>query len=583
VERLVMILTINKKDVIRLLETIAVYMELKGENAFKTAAFKKAAHALESDDRSLKEIDDFTAIPGIGKGTAAVIKEYMETQESTVLNQLKEEVPAGLIPLLQLPGLGGKKIAKLYQELGIENAADLETACLRGEVQKLPGFGKKTEEKILAAIREAANRPERLPLAFMLPVAEAIEAALAKFHGIEKFSRAGSLRRMKETIKDLDFIIATTNPALVKEQLLNLSDIKEVIASGDTKVSLVLALDYDVSVDFRIVKPEQFATALHHFTGSKEHNVRMRQLAKERGEKISEYGVEIVETGEIMTFKGEEEFFQHFGLPFIPPEIREDGSEVERFSQEIGLISLKDIKGDLHMHSTWSDGAFSIEEMAEACRARGYRYMAITDHSQYLKVAGGLTPERLKEQREEIRRLNEKYDDFTILSGVEMDILPDGSLDYDDELLEEMDIVIASIHSAFSQPREKIMARLKTALENAHVDIIAHPTGRLIGRRKGYDVDIEMLIELAKQTNTALELNSNPNRLDLEPKYLRMAQDAGVMLVINTDAHKIDTLNHMEIGVAVAKKGWVKKSSVLNALPIDELLAFLHRRHRDKN
>jgi DNA polymerase (family 10) len=583
VERLVMILTINKKDVIRLLETIAVYMELKGENAFKTAAFKKAAHALESDDRSLKEIDDFTAIPGIGKGTAAVIKEYMETQESTVLNQLKEEVPAGLIPLLQLPGLGGKKIAKLYQELGIENAADLETACLRGEVQKLPGFGKKTEEKILAAIREAANRPERLPLAFMLPVAEAIEAALATFHGIEKFSRAGSLRRMKETIKDLDFIIATTNPALVKEQLLNLSDIKEVIASGDTKVSLVLALDYDVSVDFRIVKPEQFATALHHFTGSKEHNVRMRQLAKERGEKISEYGVEIVETGEIMTFKGEEEFFQHFGLPFIPPEIREDGSEVERFSQEIGLISLKDIKGDLHMHSTWSDGAFSIEEMAEACRARGYRYMAITDHSQYLKVAGGLTPERLKEQREEIRRLNEKYDDFTILSGVEMDILPDGSLDYDDELLEEMDIVIASIHSAFSQPREKIMARLKTALENAHVDIIAHPTGRLIGRRKGYDVDIEMLIELAKQTNTALELNSNPNRLDLEPKYLRMAQDAGVMLVINTDAHKIDTLNHMEIGVAVAKKGWVKKSSVLNALPIDELLAFLHRRHRDKN
>jgi DNA polymerase (family 10) len=583
VERLVMILTINKKDVIRLLETIAVYMELKGENAFKTAAFKKAAHALESDDRSLKEIDDFTAIPGIGKGTAAVIKEYMETQESTVLNQLKEEVPAGLIPLLQLPGLGGKKIAKLYQELGIENAADLETACLRGEVQKLPGFGKKTEEKILAAIREAANRPERLPLAFMLPVAEAIEAALATFHGIEKFSRAGSLRRMKETIKDLDFIIATTNPALVKEQLLNLSDIKEVIASGDTKVSLVMALDYDVSVDFRIVKPEQFATALHHFTGSKEHNVRMRQLAKERGEKISEYGVEIVETGEIMTFKGEEEFFQHFGLPFIPPEIREDGSEVERFSQEIGLISLKDIKGDLHMHSTWSDGAFSIEEMAEACRARGYRYMAITDHSQYLKVAGGLTPERLKEQREEIRRLNEKYDDFTILSGVEMDILPDGSLDYDDELLEEMDIVIASIHSAFSQPREKIMARLKTALENAHVDIIAHPTGRLIGRRKGYDVDIEMLIELAKQTNTALELNSNPNRLDLEPKYLRMAQDAGVMLVINTDAHKIDTLNHMEIGVAVAKKGWVKKSSVLNALPIDELLAFLHRRHRDKN
>ncbi|MGJ7920481.1 DNA polymerase/3'-5' exonuclease PolX [Neobacillus sp. LXY-4] len=567
----------NKKDIIRLLETIAIYMELKGENTFKIAAFRKAAQALETDDRSLSEITDFTKLAGIGKGTAAVINEYIETSQSTVLQQLKEEVPAGLIPLLQLPGLGGKKIAKLYQELGIENVADLEEACRAGKVQALAGFGKKTEEKILASITEAGKRPERLPIAMMLPIAEAIEAALTKFSGIEKFSRAGSLRRMNETVKDLDFIISTVNPENVKEQLLNLPNIKEIIAAGNTKVSLIFAFSYDISVDFRIVNPEQYASALLHFTGSKEHNVKMRQLAKERGEKISEYGVENVETGEVITFLTEQEFYQHFGLPFIPPEIREDGSEVESFSNDVELIALEDIKGDLHMHSTWSDGAHSIEEMAEACRARGYRYMAITDHSQFLKVANGLTADRLRQQRQEINRLNEKYDDFTILAGVEMDILPDGSLDYHDEMLAEMDLVIASIHSAFSQPREKIMARLKTALMNAHVDIIAHPTGRLIGRRDGYDVDMEMLIELARETNTALELNANPHRLDLAYENLKTAQEAGVKIVINTDAHKMDTLNHIEIGVAAAKKGWIKKSSVLNAMDIEDLLAFLQK------
>lgn len=568
----------NKKDIIRLLETIAVYMELKGENSFKTAAFRKAAAALEADDRSLTEITDFTALPGIGKGTAAVITEYIETAQSSVLQELKEEVPAGLIPLLQLPGLGGKKIAKLYKELAIENIVDLEEACREGKVQALAGFGKKTEEKILASILEVGKRPERLPIAFMLPIAESIEAELEKFAGIDKFSRAGSLRRMRETIKDLDFIIATKQPDRVKEQLLCLPNIKETIAAGNTKVSLTFELTYDISVDFRIVSPEQFATTLHHFTGSKDHNIKMRQLAKERGEKISEYGVENIESGEISTFTSEQAFYEHFGLPWIPPEIREDGSEVEYFSKDKSLISLSDIKGDLHMHSTWSDGAYSIEEMVDACRARGYHYMAITDHSQFLKVANGLTPERLRQQREHIRKLNEQYDDFTILSGVEMDILPDGSLDYDDELLAEMDLVIASIHSSFSQSKEKIMERLKTALKNAHVDIIAHPTGRLIGRRAGYDVDIDMLIELAKETNTALELNANPHRLDLAPEALKKAQDAGVMVVINTDAHKIDTLSHMEIGVSVAKKGWIDKSSVLNALSTDELLTFLHRR-----
>ncbi|WP_394233166.1 DNA polymerase/3'-5' exonuclease PolX [Niallia oryzisoli] len=570
-------MTMNKKEMVRLLETIAIYMELKGENTFKVSAFRKAAQALETHEADLADITDFTALPGIGKGTAAVIEEYMRDGKSSVLKELQEEVPKGLIPLLQLPGLGGKKIARLYKELGIENVKDLENACRNHKIQGLTGFGKKSEENILHAILQAGGRPDRLPLAFMLPLAEKIEAALEQMEEVVKFSRAGSLRRIKETIKDLDFIIATEKPLVVKDQLLKMADIKDIIAAGDTKVSIVLDNGYDVSIDFRLVRPEEFATTLHHFTGSKEHNVRMRQLAKARGEKISEYGVQ-TENGAVLTFTSEADFYAHFGLPFIPPEMREDGKEVDEYKEDYGLISLSDIKGDLHMHTTWSDGAHSIEEMVEACRAKGYQYMAITDHSQFLKVANGLTPDRLRKQKEEIHRLNEKYEDITILAGVEMDILPDGSLDYDDQLLEEMDFVIASIHSAFSQAQEKIMERLKTALFNANVDLIAHPTGRKIGKREGYPVDMDLLIELAKETNTALELNANPNRLDLSADHIQKAQEAGVKLMINTDAHKRETLAHMKIGVSTAQKGWIKKTTVLNTWDIQEFMDYLKER-----
>ncbi|WP_201716632.1 DNA polymerase/3'-5' exonuclease PolX [Rossellomorea arthrocnemi] len=567
----------NKKDIIKLLEQIAIYMELKGENSFKTSAYRKAAAALENDDRSLQEIRDFTKLSGIGKGTASVIEEYINEGTSSVLEELKEEVPQGLIPLLQLPGLGGKKIAKLYSELGVECIEDLEEACKANKVQALAGFGKKTEEKILASIDQAGKRPDRLPIGFMMGIAQEIEGFLSGINSIHTYSRAGSLRRMRETIKDLDFILSTESPHKVKEELLKMPNIVEIIAAGDTKVSLTLSYYWDVSIDFRIVKPEEFATTLHHFTGSKDHNVRMRQLAKERGEKISEYGVENSETGVVKTFHSEEEFYHHFGLPLIPPELREDGREVEEFSKDYSLLSLKDIRGDLHMHSTWSDGAYSIEEMVDACRAKGYQYMAITDHSHYLRVANGLTPERLLRQIDEIKEINKKYDDIEVLSGIEMDILPDGTLDYDDDLLEKVDLVIASIHSSFSQPREKIMERLTTALESAHVDIIAHPTGRIIGRREGYDVDIDLLIQLAKETGTALELNANPNRLDLSAENIRKAQEQGVKLVINTDAHSIEHLEFMEVGVGTARKGWIKRDTVINTWDKNELLQFIKR------
>ncbi|MBO1580800.1 DNA polymerase/3'-5' exonuclease PolX [Bacillus sp. XF8] len=568
---------VNKKQVIKLLETIGLFMELKGENPFKISAFRKAAAALESDDRSLSEIEDFTKIPGIGKGTAAVIQEYIEGGTSEVLEELEKEVPSSLLPLLKLPGLGGKKVAKLYKELGVIDMETLQKACEENKVQALAGFGKKTEEKILEAIAQVGSRPERLPIALVLPIAGEIEKKLSNIQEISRFSRAGSLRRVRETVKDLDFIIATTEPAVVREHLLQFDNMIEVIASGDTKVSVRLQYEYDISIDFRLVKPEEFITTLHHFTGSKDHNVRMRQIAKDKGEKISEYGVENLETGEVKTFETEEAFFAHFGLPFIPPEVREDGKEIELIKEYPNLIQFSDIQGDLHMHTTWSDGAFSIEEMVQACRARGYKFMAITDHSQYLKVANGLTKERLREQGKEIERINEKYPDITILRGIEMDILPDAMLDFDDEVLAELDYVIGAIHSSFSQDRETIMKRLRAAIENKHVTMIAHPTGRLLGRREGYDVDTDLLIELAKETDTVLELNANPNRLDLSAKLLKQAQDAGVKVAINTDAHTLEMLEDMETGVAAARKGWIQKDTVINTWNIERLLDYIKR------
>ena len=570
-------MAINKKDVIKLLEKIAIYLELKGENTFKISAYRKAAQALETDDRSLVEIDDFTKIKGIGKGTNTVIAEYIENGESETLKELAEEVPPGLIPLLNLPGLGGKKLSKLYQELQVIDADTLKEACLSGKVESLAGFGKKSAEKIVAALEEAGKRPERLPIAIMLPLAEKIEDYLTEIDEIQSFSRAGSLRRMRETIKDLDFIIATSNPSSVREALLAIPDIKDVIAKGDTKVSVTLEEAYDINVDFRLVSMDEYATTLHHFTGSKEHNVALRQLAKSRGEKISEYGVEVEATNEILTFQTEKDFFKHFDLTFIPPEVRENTGEIESFTEEKRFVELEDIKGDLHMHTTWSDGAQSLDEMVKRVRDKGYSYMAVTDHSKYLRVANGLDETRLRKQREEIAKLNDEMSDFHIFAGVEMDILPDGTLDFSDEFLSEMDYVIGAIHSSFSQTEEKIMKRLYSALENPYVSLIAHPTGRLIGRRPGYKVDVEKLIEKAKETNTALEINANPNRLDLSSDWIRKVQEAGVNIAINTDAHSYPMLDHMKYGVGVARKGWVKKDMVMNTWTKEKLMDYFNR------
>ncbi|MGV3487987.1 MAG: DNA polymerase/3'-5' exonuclease PolX [Tuberibacillus sp.] len=569
--------TVNKKQVVRVLEAIATYMEIKGENPFKIAAYRKAAMALENDDRSMAQIEDPSKLSGIGKGTAQVINELMETGESSVLKELQAEIPESLLTLLKLPGLGGKKIGKLYQQLGVVDLNSLKEACLDNRVQSLEGFGAKTQEKILKAVEAFSQKPEKLPIAYMLPLADAIEEILMEINDIERYSRAGSLRRVNEMMKDLDFVIDTKEPENVAAEIKARLNVKEVTGEGSTKMSVILNDDYGISVDFRFVDSSAFATTLHHFTGSKEHNVELRRLAKERGEKISEYGVE-QEDGTVLTFPTEKAFFQHFGLPFIPPEVRSGRDEIEKAKagQDFDLIDVNEIHGDLHMHTTWSDGAYTVEEMAEAAMRKGYEYIVITDHSKSLVVAGGLTEKRLKEQREEIERLNAKYGkSFKIFAGVEMDILPDGRLDYDDDLLSELDFVIAAIHSAFSQSEDKIMERMTNALNNPYVRLIAHPTGRIIGGRPGYPINVGKLIEWARKTGTALELNANPHRLDLAAQWLEMCAEQNVKIAINTDAHSLDMLDDMPIGVAAARRGWITKASVLNTMTRQEFEAFL--------
>ncbi|MFJ5768390.1 DNA polymerase/3'-5' exonuclease PolX [Psychrobacillus sp. NPDC093180] len=566
----------DKKTIIKTLEKIALYMELQGENSFKVSAFRKAAQVLELDPRSLSEMDNILKLKGIGASTGAVIEDLLNTGVSSLLVELQQTVPSGLLPMLKIPGLGGKKIAKLYKELQIDSMDALKLACEACKVQTLAGFAAKTEKKILAEIENLQSKPERTAVWQLEPIVEMIESKLAAIQAIERYSVAGSYRRVKEASKDIDFIIATKSPQEVREVLLNELPVLKVIAAGDTKVSVTLDGENEIDVDFRLVQLHQYASALNHFTGSKDHNIKMRQIAKEHGKKISEYGVEL-EDGSMQHFHSEEEFYAYFDLPFIPPTVREDGSEFSKLDQLPLLVTLEDIKGDFHMHSTWSDGAHSIEEMVEASRAKGYSHIVITDHSDYLKVANGLSKERLLKQIETIHELKNKYSDIEIFAGTEMDILPDGSLDFEDELLKQLDFVIASIHSSFSQPQEKIMERLYNAITNPYVHMIAHPTGRIIEQRNGYNPDVPTLIEWARENGKVLELNANPYRLDLQTEYLKLAQEKGVPIAINTDAHHIAQLKYMDIGVRYAQKAWLHKETIVNTWTLEKFKQFIKK------
>ncbi|MDU6178705.1 MAG: DNA polymerase/3'-5' exonuclease PolX, partial [Staphylococcus lugdunensis] len=560
----------TKKDVIKLLEQIATYMELNGENTFKVSAYRKAAQSLEMDERPLEEIDDVTELKGIGKGVGEVISEYRQTGESEVLSDLKKRVPEGLIPLLKIQGLGSKKIAKLYQELGIEDKESLQRACEAGQVSQLKGFAKKTETNILEAVKALGAKKERYPIDQMRGLNEQIVAYIKTLTAIDNYSSAGSFRRYKEMSKDLDFIISTTEPDKVQAQLLNIPNKAKEVAVGQTKISLEIEYDDEtIGVDFRLIEPAAFYHTLQHFTGSKEHNIRIRQLAKAQGEKVSEYGIETSD-GQLIQYNNETDIYKHFNVNWIAPAMREDGSEFERDLSDI--ITLDDINGDIHMHTTYSDGAFSIRHMVEANIAKGYHFMVITDHSQSLKVANGLQVERLLRQNEEIKKLNQEYQEIDIYSGTEMDILPDGSLDYDDDVLAQLDYVIAAIHQSFNQSEADIMKRLEHACRNPYVRHIAHPTGRIIGKRPGYQPNIEQLMQLAEETQTILEINANPKRLDLNADIVKKYPN--VKLTINTDAHHTDHLEFMKYGVATAQKGFVTKDRVINTLSREDFKKF---------
>lgn len=570
----------NIKVMIQTLEKIALYLELIGSNPFKIQAYRRAAETLERDGRSLNEMDNLFELKGIGKSTGDVLRDLIENGESQLLKQLEEEVPHGLIELLQVPGLGGKRIATLYKALNIDSLTALYEACERNEVSALRGFGKKTEENYMKAIESLRERIDRHPYWTLEKIVSKITSVLSSISEITRFEVAGSFRRKEETSSDLDFIVATDEPFIVTEQIKGKLPIESIIGSGETKFSFTMRAPQLLDVDFRFVTAEQFATALHHFTGSKHHNVRMRQIAKSRNEKISEYGVE-TKDGKRKTFETEEQFFAHFQLPYIPPAIRQDGTEVDRMNEWTSIIQREHIQSDLHMHTTWSDGAYSIEEMGEALRQQGYTHGVITDHSNHLKVANGLSPERLQRQIEEVRRANEKWDDFTLYIGTEMDILADGTLDYDNTLLAQLDFVIASIHTNFEQTEDEIMHRLEAACRNQYVDLIAHPTGRVVGRRNPYAIDIDRFLRLAKETNTIVELNANPYRFDLSVEHLKRAVALEVPIAINTDAHDINHLSYMSLGVAYAQKAWVPKDLVVNTWSEQQFRQYIANKRKD--
>lgn len=558
------IMSITKKDYIKQLERIATLLELSAENPFKVSAYRKAAANLETFEDDINAVSDFTQIKGIGKGVAEVLEDIRAHHESSLLKTLKEQVPEGFIQMLKIRNLGAKKIVKINGALGITTVDELKAACLNNEISALAGFGKKSEENILSGIEEMLTMTEKLSIYQVHQFTQMIDAALAQIDEIDRFSVAGSFRRRNEFSKDIDYIVETSDRETVKAQLTALPFIKKVELAGDEKVTIQAEReDLITTVDFRFTDSDGYAHMLQHFTGSKEHNIRIRQLAKERNEKISEYGI-TTDDGNLIQMQSEAEIYQHFNQTFIPPEMRQDGSEFE-FKEFGEIIQPEDIRGDIHMHTTYSDGAHTLEQMIEACIAKGYEYMMITDHSKSLHVANGLSEERLLEQHARIKALDAQYSEIDIYSGVEMDILADGEMDYSNDVLAQLDYCIGAIHQSLNQSEDEIMKRLINACNNPYVRHIAHPTGRLIGRRNGYHVNMSKLIETAQKTNTILEINAHPMRLDLSSDVLKQYPD--IKLVINTDAHAIDQLDLMKYGVSTAIKGYVKKEQVINTLP----------------
>lgn len=554
---------------------IADMLEIKGENFFKVKAYRKAAHVISNLPADIEDIMKnipLEEIEGIGKALSGKIQEIIKTGTCHYYEELKKEFPRGLVEMLRIPGLGAKKVRIIYDALNISTIDELEKAAKAHQIWTLPGMGVKTEQAILKGINMLKGETGKALLSTALSVAEGIVSMLKTMPEIDKIEIAGSLRRRKELIGDIDILASSSQPEQVIQGFLKLPGITKVLAQGTTKVSALLNIG--MQVDLRVVEPRSFSCALLYFTGSKEHNIKIRSISQKMGLKLNEYGIYEEKSEKAIYPASEKELYGFFNLPYIIPELREDRGEIEAAIEGKlpSSIDLKDIRGDLHVHSDWSDGVNSIETMVKEAKALGYEYIAITDHSKSLKIARGLDEKRLKDQIDFIRELNKKIDGIRILTGIEVDILSNEFLDFNDDILRELDVVIASIHSGFKQEREKLTRRIIAACENPHVDIIAHPTGRMIGRREPYDIDIDLILKTAAETNTILEINSSPDRLDLNDVLAKRAKEMGVKISIDTDAHEKEGLKDIRYGVWDARRAWLEKKDVVNALPLDKLL-----------
>jgi DNA polymerase (family 10) len=570
---------IRNADIADIFDRIADYLEIEGENPFKIRAYRNAGRTIQGLGPEVRDLvaggEELTGLPGIGKELAAKILEILETGTAQALEKLKGKVPAGVIEMLKIQGLGPKRVSTLYHELKIESLAALKEAAEAGRIQTLAGFGVKTEQHIREAVEALSQRPVRVSIALAGPSVESLLDDLQQVAGVFEVAVAGSFRRCRETVGDIDILVAARADSSVMERFAGGEDVGQVLARGPTKSSIVLRSG--LQVDLRRVDRESFGAALQYFTGSQAHNIAIRRIGRQRGFKINEYGVFSAD-GKVAG-DTEESVYRVLDLSWVPPELREDRGEIEaaREGRLPELIALADIKGELHSHTTATDGRNSLEEMALAAKRCGMKYLAVTDHSQYLKVVDGLDERHLLAQLEEIDRLNAKLKGIRLLKGVEVEILEDGGLDLPDRILQQLDLVIGSIHSRFQLPARQQTERILRAMDHRFFSILGHPSGRLINERDPYEVDMAAVIRKAKERGCFLELNANPQRLDLTDTHCQMAKEAGVLVAINTDAHRVAEFGQLRYGIGQARRGWLEKEDVLNTRPLNELLKLVKR------
>ncbi len=572
-------MSLSNSEIADIFNQMADMLEIKGENPFKVRAYRNGARTVQNLGKSLDDLVkrgmDLTKLPGIGADLSEAIVEILKTGKFAKLEKLKKEMPEGLDKLLAIEGLGPKRIRQLYDNFGITSLEELAKVAQKGEIYKIKGFGPKLVEKILKGVQLAKKAGHRFRFDVAKPFAEELKSYLQSFEGILNVEVAGSYRRKKETVGDLDILVVADNWEAVTEWFVKYEKIKEVVSKGPTRSTVILR--NDLQVDLRSVAKESYGSALHYFTGSKAHNIKIRKMAVERGWKINEYGV--FEGQKRLGGESEEELYKLMGMHYIEPELREDRGEVEAAmeSKLPKLVELEDIRGDLHTHSSWTDGHTSIKTMAKAAKELGYEYLAVTDHSRHLSVANGLDEKRLREQMELIDKLNEEIDGITILKGLECDILEDGTLDLPDSVLKELDLLLGAVHYKFNLSKKEQTKRVIKAMQNPYFNILAHPTGRIIGHRNAYEIDMSELFKACKNESVYLEINAQPERLDLNDIYAKEAKEEGVKLSVATDAHDPMSLRFMEYGINQARRGWIEKRDLLNTRSLKELKGLLKK------